>query len=89
MLTKEAWEVVKTPLHVGNFLSWQITANLLKLKLIQLWEDFTLDYAGLMADKLPCDHKKNAARVAAFAAFIHLWQSVHVKRTLDLSPAAE
>ena len=36
---KLAWEVIKTAPHVGNFLSWQITADLCKLKLIQLPED--------------------------------------------------
>ena len=37
---KKAWEVVKTAPHVGDFLSWQITADLCELKLIQLKEDF-------------------------------------------------
>ena len=38
---KKAWKLVKTAPHVGDFLSWQITADLCKLKLIQLREDFT------------------------------------------------
>ena len=37
---KKAWEVVKTAPHVGDFLSWQITADLCELKLIKLREDF-------------------------------------------------
>ena len=37
---KKVWEIVKTPLHVGDFLSWQITAELCKLKLIRRREDF-------------------------------------------------
>ena len=37
---KMAWKVIKTPPNVGNFLSWQITANLCALKLIKLPEDF-------------------------------------------------
>ena len=37
---KEAWKVVERQPHVGNFLFWQITANLCKLKLIKLPEDF-------------------------------------------------
>ena len=37
---KEAWEVVKTPPGVGDFLSWQITADLCELKLIKMKEDF-------------------------------------------------
>ena len=37
---KEAWEVVKTPPGIGDFLSWQITADLCELKLIQMKEDF-------------------------------------------------
>ena len=38
---KSAWEVIKEAPHVGDFLSWQITANLCELKLIKLKEDFT------------------------------------------------
>ena len=41
-----------------------------------------------MVEKLPSDQKKNAAVVAAFAAFIDLRQGVLVKRTLDLSLTA-
>ena len=37
---KKVWEVVKTPPHVGDFLSWQITADICELKLIKLREDF-------------------------------------------------
>ena len=37
---KQAWEVIKMAPHVADFLSWQITADLCKLKLIQLREDF-------------------------------------------------
>ena len=37
---KKVLEIVKTPLHVGDFLSWQITAELCKLKLIRRREDF-------------------------------------------------
>ncbi len=36
---KKAWKVIKSPPHVGHFLSWQITADLCKLKLIQLPKD--------------------------------------------------
>ena len=32
---KKVLEIVKTPLHVGDFLSWQITAELCKPKLIR------------------------------------------------------
>ena len=38
---KSAWEVIKEAPHVGDFLSWQITADLCELKLIKLKEDFT------------------------------------------------
>ena len=42
----------------------------------------TLDHAELVAEKLPWALKRNAAGLVAFAAFIHLRQEVHVKRTL-------
>ena len=45
---KSAWEVIKEAPHVGDFLSWQITANLCELKLIKLKEDFTALRAGLL-----------------------------------------
>ena len=35
----------------------------------------------LVAKTLPWSQKRNAAGVAAFAAFNHFWQEVHVKRT--------
>ena len=38
---KNAWEVIKEAPHVGDFLSWQITADLCELKLIKLKENFT------------------------------------------------
>ena len=38
---KQVWEVIKTPPHVGDFLSWQITADLCELKLVKLKENFT------------------------------------------------
>ena len=46
---KKVWEIVKTPLHVGDFLSWQITAELCKLKLIRRREDFAALGPGAQA----------------------------------------
>ena len=40
MSLKSAWELIKEAPHVGDFLSWQITANLCELKLIKLKEAF-------------------------------------------------
>ena len=48
----------------------------------------TQDDAELVEEKLLGKQKKNAVGVAAFAAFIHLRQCVHVKRTLDPSLTA-
>ena len=40
-ISKKCLEVIKEAPHVGDFLSWQITADLCELKLIKLKEDFT------------------------------------------------
>ena len=43
----------------------------------------TVDDAELVAETLPWSQKRNPAGVAAFAAFNHLQQEVHMKRTRD------
>ena len=42
-----------------------------------------MDDAELVAETLPWSQKRNAAGVAAFAAFNHLQQEVHIRRTRD------
>ena len=47
---KSAWEIIKEAPHIGDFLSWQITADLCELKLIKLKEDFTTLGPGARVD---------------------------------------
>ena len=42
-----------------------------------------VDDAELVAETQPWSQKRNAAGVAAFAAFNHLQQEVHIRRTRD------
>ena len=42
-----------------------------------------MDNVELVVETLPWSQKRNATGVVAFAAFIHLRQEVHVRRTRD------